>query len=62
MSGKCKDGAYGMLTMDLIIIDKITSTGKDEKAVRLKPVKEALTSLQGEGRPPIRKPGGEGGC
>jgi hypothetical protein len=29
MSGKCKDGAYGMLTMDLIIIDKITSTGKD---------------------------------
>jgi hypothetical protein len=29
MSGKCKDGVYGMLTMDLIIIDKITSTGKD---------------------------------
>jgi hypothetical protein len=40
----------------------LPSLGKDEKAVRLKPVKEALTSLQGEGRPPIRKPGGEGGC
>jgi hypothetical protein len=29
MSGKCKVGVYGMLTMDLITLDKITSTGKD---------------------------------